>query len=186
MFDNYRLTEMSPNDYFRFCSHFNGNDEPQELIKNRLENTNELSVANMRKMMREGKQFDTPWIRLMDSGEQGTVRPYWQEGLHRMLAAGQEYGMDTKFPVYLGYEDDPWDNFEKMPMEEFLKHYDETRLKRYNTQKAEEEKKERERNQYWKEEAASHFKIPVEQVTPDQVKQYLKYLDKLFKDEWDE
>lgn len=182
MFESYRLTQMSPNDYYKLVSHIAGY-KPEDLMKNRQNHPNELSTEEIRKMMREGTKFDTPWLKLSDRGEPGMTSPYWQEGLHRMLAAGQEYGMDKKFPVYLGYETDPWNQLDEMSIDDFAKHYDETRLKRHNIHKQEEEEKEKERDEYWKEEAADHFKIPKEQVTQEHVDKYLKYLDWLFKDE---
>lgn len=183
LFDNHRLTQMSPNDYYKFVSHQIG-QSPENLIKHRINHPNHISVDDMRKMMREGTKFDTPWLNLTQDGEPGDTRPYWQEGLHRMLAAGQEYGMDTKFPVYIGYEDDPWNELDNMPMDDFIKHYDDTRLKRYNERKQREKDEEEANDAYWKREAATHFKIPEDQVTEEHVEKYLKYLDVLFKDEW--
>lgn len=176
---------MSPNDYYKFVSHQIGST-PDRLINDRLNRKNDISVEDMRKMMREGTKFDTPWLRLSERGEKGMTSPWWQEGLHRMLAAGQEYGMDTKFPVYLGYEDDPWNELDSMSMDDFIKHYDDTRQARWDEyQKREDDEKAR-NDAYWRREAADHFKIPLDQVTDEHVKKYNKFLDDLFKDEWND
>lgn len=176
-----RLVNMSPNDYFKFVSH-QIQTTPDKLIANRQKNTNEISVDDMRKKMREGVKFDTPWLRLMDSGEPGTVNPYWQEGLHRMLAAGQEYGMDTKFPTYIAYENDPWNEIDTLSMDDFIKHYDNKRLERYNNRKNAELKEEEESKQWYKESAARHFNVPIDKVTPEQIKEYEKWEDSFFED----
>ena len=179
IFENHRLIQMSPNDYYKFVSHQIGST-PDRLINDRLNRKNDISVEDMRKMMREGTKFDTPWLRLNERGEKGMTSPWWQEGLHRMLAAGQEYGMDTKFPVYIGYEDDPWNELDSMPMDDFIKHYDDTRQARWDEyQKREADEKAR-NDAYWRREAADHFKIPLDQVTDEHVKKYNKFLDDLF------
>ena len=78
-----RLVNMSPNDYFKFVSHQIGTT-PEKLMEQRSRVANQLSVDDMQKKMRAGEKFDTPWLRVDDSGEPGTTSPYWQEGLHRM------------------------------------------------------------------------------------------------------
>lgn len=181
---SHRLVNMSPNDYFKFVAS-QSNTTPEKLMENRQNVANEMTVDDMRSKMREGVKFDTPWLRLLDSGEKGTVSPYWQEGLHRMLAAGQEYGMDTKFPTYIAYENDPWNEIDTLSMDDFIKHYDDTRLSRYNKRKQVELQEQEDDNEYWKKEAASHFKLPVESITQEHIDKYMSYLDKLFSGEWD-
>lgn len=176
-----RLVKMSPNDYFKFVSHQIGTT-PEKLIAQRQRVSNEMSVDDIRKKMREGVQFDTPWLRLMDAGEPGTVNPYWQEGLHRMLAAGQEYGMDTKFPTYIAYENDPWSEIDTLSMDDFIKNYDNKRLDRYNKRKNAELQEEENNKQWYKEAAARHFKIPLDLVTDEHIKAYEKFEDDLFSD----
>lgn len=179
-----RLVNMSPNDYFKFVSHQVGTT-PEKLIAQRQKTPNELSVDDIRKKMREGVQFDTPWLRLMDRGEPGTVRPYWQEGLHRMLAAGQEYGMDTKFPTYIAYENDPWNEIDTLSMDDFIKHYDNTRLDRYNKYKEQERLKQQELEDFYKQETADRFGILLDAVTPELIAQYKKEEDEMWKEEKD-
>ena len=176
-----RLVNMSPNDYFKFVSHQVGTT-PERLMEQRQRVSNELSVDEIRKKMREGVKFDTPWLRLMDRGEPGDVNPYWQEGLHRMLAAGQEYGMDTKFPTYIAYENDPWNEIDTLSMDDFIKHYDDKRLDRYNKRKNAELQEEENNKQWYKEMASRHFKVPLDQVTEEQIKAYEKFEDDLFSD----
>ena len=180
-----RLVNMSPNDYFKLVASQSGTT-PEKLMENRQRVPNELSVDDIRQKMREGDLFDTPWIRLMDAGEKGTVRPYWQEGLHRMLAAGQEYGMDTKFPIYLAYDNDPWNEIDTLSMDDFIKHYDTKRLERYNKQQERERIRNQEIDDYYKDATARHFNILLEQVTPELIKQYKKYEDDYLKDEWND
>ena len=180
-----RLVHMSPNDYYKLVAS-QSNTTPEKLMEHRQKYENEMSIDDMRKKMRSGVKFDTPWIALTDRGEKGTVTPYWQEGLHRMLAAGQEYGMDTKMPVYLGYENDRWEELDKMSMDDFIKYYDDTRLKRYNNAKAIEDAKNKEIDDYYKKSTAEHFNILLDLVTPELIREYKKYEDDLFKDEWDD
>lgn len=177
-----RLVNMSPNDYYKFVSHQIGTT-PEKLMEQRSKTPNQLSIEQMRDMMRRGVKFDTPWLRLDDVGEPGTTSPYWQEGLHRMLAAGQEYGMDTKFPIYIAYENDPWDNIEKMNMDDFLKHYDDTRLARYNKRKEAEAEQERKWADMDRRYAAVHFKVSEDQVTPEMIKEYQKWEANLFSED---
>lgn len=174
-----RMVSMSPNDYYKFVSHQIGST-PEKLMEQRGRVKNQLSVDEMRKLMRGGTKFDTPWLRLSDSGEPGTTSPYWQEGLHRMLAAGQEYGMDTKFPIYIGYENDPWSDIDKMPMDDFIKHYDDIRLSRYNKRKEAELEQEKKWEEMDRKNAAAHFKVPLEKVTPEMIKEYQKWEDSLW------
>ena len=178
-----RIVHMSPNDYYKFVSH-QIKTTPEKLMEHRNKIKNQLSVDEMRTMMRNGVKFDTPWLRVDDSGEPGTTSPYWQEGLHRMLAAGQEYGMDTKFPIYLGYENDPWGEMDTMSMDDFIKHYDQTRLDRYNKRKQAELEQKRKWEQMDKEFAAAHFKVPLDQVTPEMVKEYKKWEDSLWTEDF--
>lgn len=174
-----RLVQMSPNDYFKFVSHQIG-VTPEKLMEQRSRVPNQMSVDDMRKKMREGVLFDTPWLRVSDSGEPRTTSPYWQEGLHRMLAAGQEYGMDTKFPIYLGYENDPWGEMDTMNMDDFLKHYDDTRLARYNKRKEAEKAEQEKWANFERKEAAMHFNVSEDQVTPEMIKEYRKWEDSLW------
>lgn len=174
-----RLVNMSPNDYFKFVSHQIGTT-PEKLMEHRSRVANQMSVDEMRKKMREGVKFDTPWLRVLDSGEPRSTVPYWQEGLHRMLAAGQEYGMDKKFPIYLGYENDPWVELDSMSMDDFIKHYDDTRLARYNKAKQAELDQQKKFEEMDRKYAASHFGVPIEEVTPEMVKEYQKWEDSLW------
>ncbi len=183
LFESYRLTKMSPNDYYKMVGHL-ANVDPQKLMAQREKETNEISVADIRNKMKNGVKFDTPWIRLNDSGEKGTTDVYFQEGLHRMLAAGQEYGMDTKFPVYLAYENDPWEDMDIMSMDDFVNFYDKVRQDRWNKRQERERIKQQEIDDFYKKETADHFGVLLEAVTPELIKQYKKYEDDLFKDEW--
>ena len=184
MFENHRIAQMSPNDYFKFAAHFGHYKTPEALMKNRMDKANEISVDEIRRMMREGTKFDTPWLRLDDRGEKGYHNAYCQEGLHRMLAAGQEYGMDTKFPVYIGYEDDPWNEIETMSMDDFIKYYDETRQKRWDEDQRLQADENARIEAEWRKDAADYFNVPVDKLTDEQYKQYNKFMDDLFKEEF--
>lgn len=179
-----RLVNMSPNDYFKLVAS-QGHISVDDLIKDRLNNANEMSIEEMRQKMRNGVKFDTPWIRLSDRGEKGDTSPYFQEGLHRMLAAGQEYGMDTKFPIYLAYQNDQWNEIDTLPMDDFIKHYDDTRLKRYNEHKKLEEQEQKELDDWYKQQTADYFNVLLENVTPEMLKEYTKYEDKMWEEDFD-
>ena len=174
-----RLVNMSPNDYFKFVAHQIGTT-PEKLMEQRAKTPNLLSVDEIQQKMKEGVKFDTPWLRVTDRGEKGTTLPYWQEGLHRMLAAGREYGMDTKFPIYLGYENDPWIEMDEMPMDEFLNYYDTTRQKRYDQNKKVEELRRQQEEELDRQFAADFHGINIEQLTPELLKEYHKWEDSLW------
>lgn len=174
-----RLVNMSPNDYYKFVSHQIGTT-PEKLMEHRTKHANLISTDEIQKKMREGTKFDTPWLRLTDRGQVGTTPVYWQEGLHRMLAAGREYGMDTKFPIYIGYENDPWNELDSMSMDDFIKHYDTTRQSRYDKYNADQKAEDERLAALEKQWTAAHFKVPVEQVTPEMIKEYQKWEDSLW------
>ena len=178
-----RLVNMSPNDYFKFVSHQIGTT-PEKLMEQRSRVANQLSVDDIQKKMHEGVKFDTPWLRVLDRGEKGTVVPYWQEGLHRMLAAGREYGMDRKFPIYLGFENDPWNELDSMTMNDFINYYDSKRQERQEAYKKQQEEEDQQREDLNLEFAADYFGVSKDQVTPEMLKQYKKYEDDLFKEIW--
>lgn len=182
-FNNHRLTRMSPNDYYKFVAS-QINTTPEKLMAHRQNKPNEMSVDDMRAKMRSGTKFDTPWLVLTDYGSKGSIPIYFQEGLHRMLAAGQEYGMDAKQPVYIGYDTDKWNQLDTMPMDDFIKHYNEVRQSRYDDLKAKEELNQREIDKMNRELTAEWLNIPINQVTPEQIKKYLKYEDELFREEF--
>lgn len=178
-----RMINMSPNDYFKFVSHQIGST-PDKLMKQREKNPNELTVDDIRSKMRNGTKFDTPWLKLMDKGNKGEVRPYWQEGLHRMLAAGQEYGMDTKFPIYLAYDNDPWNEIDSMSMDDFINYYDEKRSKRQKDYEEQERLEKEEQDYQQKKETALYYGKLLEEVTPELIAQYSREMDDLFKEDF--
>lgn len=85
-----RIVMMSPNDYFEACS-VHGFDHyvPVENLKEQRGYDSDLN-DKYKKMMQEGVKFDMCYINYAD---------HTQEGLHRMMVAGELYGWDTKFPV---------------------------------------------------------------------------------------
>lgn len=83
------IVYMSPDDYFRECAEyvFNGMSQ-QQLEDSRSANTE--AIIEYTSAMKRGDVFPLPYINYADKS---------QEGLHRMMAAGDAFGWDTKFPV---------------------------------------------------------------------------------------
>lgn len=86
------IVMMSPNDYFEACSVYGFNHYvPVEKLKEQRSQDYRLN-NKYKKMMQSGVKFDMCYINYAD---------HTQEGLHRMLVAGELYGWDTKFPVLI-------------------------------------------------------------------------------------
>ena len=97
---------MTPQEYFEACAKdiFQGRHTADQLKKQREASKN-----------KDGKQMLSDYIEAMQSG---SVFPLCflnyadlgQEGLHRMYAAGEAFGWDTKFPVLVvePYDIDRW------------------------------------------------------------------------------
>ena len=85
-----KVVMMSPNEYFQECADkvFSGNSTVAELKASR-EYDAELNAEYM-EAMQSGAKFPLCYINYAAQG---------QEGLHRMMIAGDLYGWDTKFPV---------------------------------------------------------------------------------------
>lgn len=83
------IVYMSPDDYFRECAEyvFNGMSQ-QQLEDSRSANTE--AIIEYTSAMKRGDVFPLPYINYADKS---------QEGLHRMMAAGDAFGWNTKFPV---------------------------------------------------------------------------------------
>ena len=81
---------MSPNEYFQECADkiFSGRTSVEGLLNSRR--YDKSSNANYEKAMRSGAKFPLCYLNYAD---------HQQEGLHRMMIAGDIYGWDTKFPV---------------------------------------------------------------------------------------
>ena len=183
--DNRRLINLSANDYYKLVAN-QWNTTPEEVMKSRQTHTNEMSIEDMRKHLQSGKKFDTPYIKLLDDGS--GIALDFQEGLHRMLAAGQEYGMDTKFPVWLGYETDPWNEIDTMSMDDFLKHYETTRNKR-NEEWVNEQKRKKEEDEKRKRRIiAKDYGVSPEELTQEMIDEYDaewdEIWDNIIKEKW--
>ena len=85
-----KIVMMSPREYFNECATniFSRGTTVEELKASR-EYDKELN-AEYREAMQNGAKFPLCYLNYADSG---------QEGLHRMMLAGDLYGWDTKFPV---------------------------------------------------------------------------------------
>ena len=85
------VVDMSPNEYFRECAEyvFNGMSQ-QQLEDSRSANTD--TIIKYSSAMKRGDKFPMPYINYADKS---------QEGLHRMMAAGDVFGWNTKFPVLI-------------------------------------------------------------------------------------
>lgn len=81
---------MSPEEYFWMCSMYAWNHYvPAERLKRERESDDKIN-NKLRDLMLSGTKIDMCYINKADKG---------QEGLHRMMVAGDLYGWDTKFPV---------------------------------------------------------------------------------------
>lgn len=86
------IVMMSPAEYYKICATkiFKGNaadHDVQDLIDSRKISSN---LSKYIQMFRDGVSFHMPMLNFAENG---------QEGLHRMLAAAEVFGWDTKFPV---------------------------------------------------------------------------------------
>jgi hypothetical protein len=89
------IVMMSPNEYISECADhiFNGRVSVQELKDQRYAShteSGESLIAKYADDMRSGDKFPLCYLNYVNGG---------QEGLHRMMAAGEAFGWDTKFPV---------------------------------------------------------------------------------------
>ena len=85
-----RIVMMTPEEYYEECSeHAWSHYVPVDKLKSQRK-ANEGTLEYLKKLLDRGGKFDLPFINKADHG---------QEGLHRMMVAGDIYGWDTKFPV---------------------------------------------------------------------------------------
>ena len=85
-----KIVMMTPEEYYEECSeHAWGNYVPVDKLKAQRK-ANEGTIDYLKNLLDKGGKFDLPYINKADHG---------QEGLHRMMVAGDLYGWDTKFPV---------------------------------------------------------------------------------------
>jgi hypothetical protein len=82
------IVYMSPDEYFRECASKIFNVSQQYLEDSRSNNTD--TIIEYTSAMKRGDVFPLPYINYADTA---------QEGLHRMMAAGDAFGWNTKFPV---------------------------------------------------------------------------------------
>jgi hypothetical protein len=82
------IVYMSPNEYFKACA-----DDIFHISQDRLEESRSVNTGTIieyTSAMKRGDVFPLPYINYADKS---------QEGLHRMMAAGDAFGWNTKFPV---------------------------------------------------------------------------------------
>lgn len=183
-FEKSRLIHLTTDDYFKLVAN-ELNAKWQDLKDQRRRVANEISVKDIAKKMRAGQKFPTPWIHMSD--KLGNT-PHFQEGLHRMLAAGDVYGDKAKFPVYLGYWEDSKEDFkdiENDDMDSYIQALNERKRQNQIDYDNAEWEKEQEMKKQTKEFAADYFNVPFDKVTDDQIKEYEKYENDLFLDEDD-
>lgn len=94
---------MTPEEYVRECADkiFKGRVTPKELIAQRYASKTEDDTLLIDKYiadMKRGDKFPLCYLNYPSSA---------QEGLHRMIAAGEAYGWDTEFPVLVVTAFDP-------------------------------------------------------------------------------
>lgn len=85
------IVMMSPNQYYYECANNVFQDSSVERLLSQRRSNSEL-IQQYEEDMKNGDKFPLCYINYADSG---------QEGLHRMMAAGNVYGWDTKFPVLI-------------------------------------------------------------------------------------
>lgn len=90
-----KIVMMTPNEYISECADhiFNGRVSMQGLKDQRYAShteSGESLIAKYADDMRSGDKFPLCYLNYANGG---------QEGLHRMMAAGEAFGWDTKFPV---------------------------------------------------------------------------------------
>lgn len=86
-----KIVLMSPTEYFYECSQHgfpNGSVDVKHVIRGRR--ADKESIQWLENHMKQGGKFYLPYI---------DYAVHSQEGLHRMMVAGDLYGWDTKFPV---------------------------------------------------------------------------------------
>lgn len=88
------VVEMSPTEYFTRCAEDCFDEPVEKLINSRRRDTKVLEHLKQ-VIIKYKRRFPIPYI---DYAEH--VRPS-QEGLHRMMVAGDLFGWDTKFPVQI-------------------------------------------------------------------------------------
>ena len=85
------IVYMSPEEYFSECAKgVFKNQTANSLKQQRLADAD--TIAEYEEAMKRGDVFPLPYINYADPS---------QEGLHRMMAAGNAFGWDTKFPVLI-------------------------------------------------------------------------------------
>ena len=92
---NGEIVMMSPNEYIQECATaiFNGRVTPDGLKSQRYashDENGEHLITKYASDMKSGDKFPLCYINYANGQ---------QEGLHRMMAAGEAYGWNTKFPV---------------------------------------------------------------------------------------
>ena len=105
---NGEIIMMTPNEYFKACANtiFGGKYSVADLKRQR-----ECS------RFKDGKAFIDKYVEDMKSGDKFPLcflnyADHSQEGLHRMYAAGEAFGWDTKFPVLVvTINDQAWEDF---------------------------------------------------------------------------
>lgn len=89
------IVYMSPNEYFEMCEKYSkkifGETTTADSLKRQRERDAETN-EELEELMKNGTKINLCFINLADGG---------QEGLHRMMVAGNLYGWNTKFPVLL-------------------------------------------------------------------------------------
>ena len=105
---NGEIIMMTPNEYFEACANkiFSGKYSVADLKRQR-----EYS------RFKDGKSFIDKYVEDMKAGDKFPLcflnyADHSQEGLHRMYAAGQAFGWNTKFPVLVvTVNDQDWEDF---------------------------------------------------------------------------
>lgn len=91
------IEDMSPNEYYRMCAtQVFDNTSVDRLKRQRVADYE--SIDSLQDILDKGGQFWLPYVNIADKN---------QEGLHRMMVLGDNFGWDTKFPVLVVESADP-------------------------------------------------------------------------------
>lgn len=91
-----RIVNMTPDEYYRMCATQVFNSSVDRLKRQRI--VDDDSLDNLQSLLDKGVKFWMPYINLADKN---------QEGLHRMMVLGDNFGWNTSFPVLVVESADP-------------------------------------------------------------------------------
>lgn len=167
-----RVVNMTPKQYIKMVSNELGVDSDY-LINQRKEHTDKTSVEDLRDLMKKGEKIDMPWI--IQTETEGH-NPYFQEGLHRMIATGEEYGYDQEVPVTLGYDSNETGIFKNATPQEMIDNFQKNK-ELFKQRKIDTDNLEK---QNIINEVADWFGVKPSEVNEELIAKYDKEMDDIF------